>query len=136
MKKIISAALLIAGLVLSSAAISSTALAQCGPVTVFNNTGCKISLCLYDNAVVNPICFPVGPGASVIAVPAGFTPAGVVSAAKNRYAFVAAPPVVPGCTPCITLPGGAVIPGCCGVVCYDNVACTITINPCGPTCLP
>jgi hypothetical protein len=29
-----------------------------------------------------------------------------------------------------------VIAGCCAVVCYDNVACTISVTPCLAPCLP
>lgn len=107
--------------------------AQCAIIRAFNFTGCDLGLCLYD-AGGNVACITIRAvgGPFIFAFVAPFTPVGVVSAAKNNYPFAGSPL----CTPCIMLPGASVPTGCCAQVCYDPVLCTITVNPCGPPCLP
>ena len=135
MRNRISIAILAAALfAFAGLAGAPTAKAQCPNITVFNFTGCDVTLCLYDNVNVNPTCanIPAVGGPFNIALVAPFTPVGVVSAGKNQYPFAGAP----ACTPCIRLPSFRVVTGCCAQVCYDAATCTITINPCGPPCLP
>lgn len=136
MKKITTALLTTAAIIALAFTAATTASAQCAGVTVFNNTNCGINFCLFDPAAVAPVCALVPPGVSFMPFPPGFNPAGVISAAGNRYGFVG-PVVGAGCTQCITMQGVTpVVNGCCGVVCYDAATCTIRINPCPPPCLP
>lgn len=104
---------------------SDIARAQCTGATVTNNAGCNLQLCLYDLLGVSPVCWniPTG-GPTVIAFPAGFSPTGGFSAGGNTYPFSAT-----GCTVCYTQRTTGVT-RCCAVVCYDPVACTISIDPC------
>ncbi|HVZ38038.1 MAG TPA: hypothetical protein VHI13_02085 [Candidatus Kapabacteria bacterium] len=126
----IAAAALFALLALPGA---QSARAQCAIINVYNFTGCDVTLCLYD-AGGNRACIqlrqPIGPYPLAFVAP--FNPAGVISSGKNLYPFAGSP----ACTPCVTLPSPTIISGCCATVCYDPVACTITVNPCGPPCLP
>jgi hypothetical protein len=109
-----------------------SALAQCTSITVTNNLDCNLTLCLYNPTAATQPCFniPTG-GPTVINLPPGFIPVGAVSAAGAELPFGAN-----GCTPCFshltTLPYM-----CCGVVCYNPRACTITIGHCVSThCTP
>jgi hypothetical protein len=138
-----SAAVLIAAVVsLASFLYAATAHAQ---IPVTNNTGCTINLSLMDCAgvVVGPFLIPGGGGPIVIPTPAGFVPCFVRDVAGAWRPFIWPPPVVnpahpwpppapgSGCTGCIRLPApGIVPPFCCGDVCWDPVARTITIWPC------
>ncbi|MEO5931841.1 MAG: hypothetical protein ABIR47_18045 [Candidatus Kapaibacterium sp.] len=112
---------------------SGTAHAQCASITVSNLTSCEVALCLYD-AAGNQTCITLGAAGSPTSTGfiSGFTPVGAISAAKNRHPFTG----TPFCTPCIRIPGSHVVVGCCATVCYDAVACSITINPCPDPCLP
>lgn len=123
---------LFAALIIGLATLANTQLAsaQCATIRVFNNTGCDLRLCLYDGngnlacidirAVGNPFIFAfTGP----------FTPLGAVSAGKNKFPFNAG-----GCTDCFLLPGSFVPTGCCAVVCYDPITCTINVNSCPAPC--
>lgn len=103
----------------------TAASAQCPSVTITNNVNCTVNLCLYSLTSAQLVCTTVAPGASVtVLLPAGFVPAGAVSAASNRYAFAAT-----GCTVCFSQ--RTLLPViCCAQVCYDPAACTVTIDPC------
>jgi hypothetical protein len=103
----------------------------CVVQNVFNFSGCPINLCLYDAAgVVNCYFIPAG-GVTPIVLGA-FVPVGVVSAGGFQYPFAGLP--APGCSPCYTPVAPAVV--CCVTVCYDQRACTFTINACPVPCLP
>jgi len=134
MKRVIrrsTAAMTLAALVsLATLLDAGRALGQtCAATRVFNATTCTINLCLYDaGGIVN--CYIIPPGGPTVIALGAFVPIGVRSAGGFFYPFV--PPPNPGCTICIALPATAV--NCCGIVCYDRVACRIDIRPCPSPC--
>ncbi len=96
----------------------------CSTISINNNTGAVLRLCLIDVAGVRK-CFSVMPGSST-----GYKitdPQGAVSAAWNNYYFS------PTCTPCLTITGPTPV---CATLCYDALTCTLNINPCPAPCLP
>lgn len=102
----------------------------CVVQNVINTSGCPFILSMYDAAgVVNNYNIP--PGLSWISL-GTFVPIGVVSAGGFQYAFAGLP--APGCSPCYTPLSAQVV--CCVTVCYDEAACTFTINACPWPCLP
>ncbi len=134
MRNRISIAILAAALfAFAGLAGAPAAKAQCLSISVFNFTGCDLALCMYD-ANGNIACVNIAAVGGPFNLPfvGPFTPVGVISAAKIRYPFAG----IPACTPCITLPGSHVVTGCCAQVCYDAINCRVTVNPCGPPCLP
>ncbi|HVZ39252.1 MAG TPA: hypothetical protein VHI13_08255 [Candidatus Kapabacteria bacterium] len=97
----------------------------CSRVKVTNNLKCDLQLCLYSLTGAAPQCWSIPQGGpTTIVFPAGFVPAGAVSAAGTLFPFNG-----DGCTDCFTFTTAGVVP-CCGVVCYDPDACSITINLC------
>jgi hypothetical protein len=101
----------------------------CPNLTIVNNTGAFINLCLQDGFGAIQ-CFPVPPGGPILFPP--FVPVGAVTPAGNFYPFNPGAGCF-GCTPCIM-----VQPPTCATVCYDPVCCAVWIFPCDPTapCLP
>jgi hypothetical protein len=120
------AALATAIMLIVSMTTPTAAVAQspCVVQQVINQTGCSFNLCLYDAAGV-VVCYPISGAQIVTRISIGTSiPVGVVDANGVNHPFVGLPS--PGCTPCIPLtPAGF---GCCGSVCYDEAACTFTIN--------
>lgn len=120
-----SAALFFATAIIALAALfdAGTASAQCPTVTLINNTGSTIRLCLVDPAGARRcFSFPAGITTSVPVM----NPVAVLSNAGTTF------PLTP-CSPCIRIPGPGVI---CGTVCYNSGTCTVTVNPCPTPCIP
>lgn len=114
--------------------IATTAHAQlCAPggIVVTNTTACSVDLGLADagGTVLGWLC---PPGNTTIFLPVGFIPTGVKSAGAIIYRFIAPT----GCTICFTLASPNPVPICCGTVCFNPAACTITIAPCPAPCAP
>jgi hypothetical protein len=126
----LAAAPIIAGLLICLAAFAgtSTAHAQCARISATNNLNCDIQLCLVGTNGAE-ICTGIPSGATVsIVSPTTFTPIGVKSAGGNTYTFSTAT----GCTVCFNQITPAAV-RCCGTVCFDRSACTITVGACTST---
>jgi len=119
---------LIAGMLVWVGLFLSTesAQAQCDSLTITNNVGCDLVLCLYNASTAAHLCSPIIPpgGTAVIYPPAGWVPSGGVSQGGIRYPFSAT-----GCTVCYRQITSTAV-RCCAEVCYDPIACTITVRPC------
>lgn len=109
------------------ACISATAAyAQCTSITVTNNAGCALRLCLYNPTASSQPCYDIpATGSVVINLPTGFVPAGGISSSGREYRFSTST----GCTACYSQITTSSVQ-CCAMVCYDAVACTIIIGNC------
>ncbi|MBS1914160.1 MAG: hypothetical protein JST22_19385 [Bacteroidetes bacterium] len=137
-------AVLVAALFLIVVAASVSHAAVCTSVTVTSNLVGSIKLTLVDaSGSLYSQTVTGGGAATVVTPPAGFVIAGVQGATGINHFFPAPPPnpsclMQGGAQACIMLLATAPPPGVyCGTVCYDNLACTMTINPCpSNTCGP
>jgi len=123
-----SAMTIVASLIACAAMIvAHEAKAQCPTITVRNQTGASVFLCLQGDAGLGT-CDLVPPGKSTF-LPC--SPTGARDASGGFHPFMPGPSCF-GCTPCITLspPSGI----SCAMICYDPACCTVWIFPCSSPC--
>jgi hypothetical protein len=127
--------------VLTMAAILSIAMAfapttasadsPCDIQQVVNNTSCAFMMHLY-NAGGKKMSFAIaaGPGVSTPISLGSFVPAGALDGLGNLYPFSGLPS--PGCTQCFSL--NLAVDNCCAFICYNEGACSFTVDACPSPC--
>lgn len=99
-------------------------------IAVTNNTACDIYLNLVDGSgnLSGPYLIPSGAIATVIPTPPGYSPIGIEDINGRTRKFTGSSE----CTGCVPLAAKGANDACCGNVCFDPGAQTITISSCSP----
>ena len=96
-------------------------------ITLVNNTTCNLEITFIATSGVSAKVFGIAPGVSNHTFPAGFFPAGIVTALGNFFGF---PPVGGPCTACLSFVDASGII-CCVSICR-TAPCTLVLNPISP----
>ncbi len=114
---------------------TATAAAQCTTYTVTNNTGCDLTLVVY-NAAGATASFDIPSPRGTITLPRGFgAVVGIVSREGTKVPYDRR---AGGCTECVKIATWGHSVGCCATVCPDptGTPCSLVIQPCVSHCIP